>query len=558
MKKFTMNKIIISISTILCAATFASSIFAHGYVAQPASRAYLCKEGKNTNCGSVQWEPQSIEAPTADFGTVKMDGHIASGMHANFSALDEQSATRWQKVTMHAGTYDFVWHHTAIHSTANYRFYITDWKPGDDNANKPLTRASFGAKPFCSKELYGTKPGSDITIPCAVPERTGYQVILAVWQIADTQMSFYQVIDVDFSGAPQPEPAAADWQSSDATNWLASSNLGDVKAGDEISLAIKKDDVTEHNYMVMVSNLNQANWQAELAAKINNANSNQDGLVCVGLLDNATAEVNYRDYADNKIYFNHEKADAQSAYSYSWSKKSQPIEPTQTWTAVGQPLSLHEAKVESNVGLKLRTFDSAGQELSYNDEPIAYITDTNKASWQKALATAVNNHAYRIPVKIGILSEDKNSILTPDSNYADYKVYVASSADIAKQYSYEIDTVKKPVVDYACKYHFNVTNNWGSGFQAELSITNASATAIDGWNISFPINAAVTKLSGWNGKFTLENGEVKISNDSWNKAIAANAQLSGIGFTAELNQAVSTEALGLPTLALNGQVCQHQ
>jgi predicted carbohydrate-binding protein with CBM5 and CBM33 domain len=33
---------------------------------------------------------------------------------------------------------------------------------------------------------------------CNVPQRTGYQVIYAVWEIADTSNSFYQAIDVDF------------------------------------------------------------------------------------------------------------------------------------------------------------------------------------------------------------------------------------------------------------------------------------------------------------------------------------------------------------------------
>ncbi len=34
---------------------------AHGYVESPASRAYQCKLQLNTQCGSVQYEPQSVE-----------------------------------------------------------------------------------------------------------------------------------------------------------------------------------------------------------------------------------------------------------------------------------------------------------------------------------------------------------------------------------------------------------------------------------------------------------------------------------------------------------------
>ncbi|MFT4693703.1 MAG: putative carbohydrate-binding protein with CBM5 and CBM33 domain, partial [Francisella sp.] len=44
-----------------------SQVLAHGYVESPASRAALCKTGENSNCGNIQYEPQSIEAPDGFF-----------------------------------------------------------------------------------------------------------------------------------------------------------------------------------------------------------------------------------------------------------------------------------------------------------------------------------------------------------------------------------------------------------------------------------------------------------------------------------------------------------
>ena len=46
---------------------------------------------------------------------------------------------------------------------------------------------------------------------CYVPEREGYHVIMAVWDVGDTAASFYNAIDVNFSGdntnvTPDPEP----------------------------------------------------------------------------------------------------------------------------------------------------------------------------------------------------------------------------------------------------------------------------------------------------------------------------------------------------------------
>ena len=40
-------------------------VLAHGYISQPEGRNYLCKTGGNSQCGAIQWEPQSLEAPSA-------------------------------------------------------------------------------------------------------------------------------------------------------------------------------------------------------------------------------------------------------------------------------------------------------------------------------------------------------------------------------------------------------------------------------------------------------------------------------------------------------------
>lgn len=60
-------------------AIFADSASAHGYIESPASRAYQCKLGMNTNCGQVQYEPQSVEAKGNFPVSGPADGHIAGG-----------------------------------------------------------------------------------------------------------------------------------------------------------------------------------------------------------------------------------------------------------------------------------------------------------------------------------------------------------------------------------------------------------------------------------------------------------------------------------------------
>lgn len=174
---------------------FEGKATAHGYVNNPSSRAALCASGVNNNCGLIIYEPYSLEGLKGFPAAGPADGKIASA-NGLFAPLDEQSATRWSKVNLSPGTNTFNWKIKVPHSTSSWKYYITkqDWNP-----NAPLSRASFDLTPFCSVSYQGT-PGGTYSDTCNVPNRTGYQVILAVWEIADTANAFYNVIDVNFAG----------------------------------------------------------------------------------------------------------------------------------------------------------------------------------------------------------------------------------------------------------------------------------------------------------------------------------------------------------------------
>ncbi|MFF2479610.1 lytic polysaccharide monooxygenase [Paenibacillus sp. NPDC058071] len=176
---------------------YAPRASAHGYIENPASRAALCKSGQNTDCGAIVYEPQSLEAPKGFPAAGPADGKIASANGA-FPKLDEQSATRWSKVNISSGPVTFNWKLTAAHSTASWKYYITKptWNP-----NAALTRNSFDLTPFCTVNYNGAQPPFSYSNTCNVPQRSGYHVILAVWEIADTANAFYNVIDVNFSGS---------------------------------------------------------------------------------------------------------------------------------------------------------------------------------------------------------------------------------------------------------------------------------------------------------------------------------------------------------------------
>ena len=206
-------------------------VFSHGYVSAiengiAEARGTLCKfpastGEKNTGCGSVQWEPQSIEGPEGFPQGGPVDGQIASAGLTQFSPLNEQTADRWVKRPITSGMQNFEWTFTANHVTRDWKYYITkpDWNP-----NQALTRDSLDLTPFCVVNGNMEKPPKLMSHQCQVPERSGYQVILAVWDVGDTAAAFYNVIDVEFSGE---NPGIPGWTPAGSINPTMDLNTGD-------------------------------------------------------------------------------------------------------------------------------------------------------------------------------------------------------------------------------------------------------------------------------------------------------------------------------------------
>ncbi|MAD89619.1 MAG: N-acetylglucosamine-binding protein GbpA [Pseudoalteromonas sp.] len=196
---------------------------AHGYISKPESRGLLCRMGENQQCGNVVYEPQSIEGRDRYPQSGPMDGHIASGGLAAFSPLNAQTISRWTKRPIKSGVNEFTWTFTAAHSSKDWRYFVTktDWDP-----NSPLTRDQFEAVPFCSYEGNYRQPPKVLTHLCNVPaDRAGYHVILGVWDVGDTPMSFYNVMDVIIDNGDQSD-----------VEWL---DVGDINETHDLSVGDK-------------------------------------------------------------------------------------------------------------------------------------------------------------------------------------------------------------------------------------------------------------------------------------------------------------------------------
>lgn len=81
-------------------------------------------------------------------------------------------------------------------------YYKKGWDP-----NQPLTRADF--EPIGVIEHDGSAAYNNLSHKINVPtDRSGYHVILAVWDVYDTANAFYNVIDVNLINDENPDTEA--------------------------------------------------------------------------------------------------------------------------------------------------------------------------------------------------------------------------------------------------------------------------------------------------------------------------------------------------------------
>ncbi|MHC0428933.1 glycoside hydrolase family 48 protein [Streptomyces sp. O3] len=93
-------------------------------------------------------------------------------------------------------------------------------------------------------------------------------------------------------------------------------------------------------------------------------------------------------------------------------------------------------------------------------------------------------------------------------------------------------------------------NDWGSGFTAELTLTNRGADPIDGWTLGYAYSGDQRLTNGWSGTWTQDGQSVTVQNAPWNAEIApGDAVSAGAQFTYSGANAAPTE------FTVNGTVC---
>jgi chitin-binding protein len=196
----------------------------HGHVYDPGSRAWnarqmgLIDEGALNQCEGGKFFPETqgglsdkIAPNDVPNAVPPADGKIASAGQEAGRVLDDPTKNWPRKQVSSGDAIDISWFFTAAHLTRRWNYFIT--KPGWD-PTRPLSRDQFEAKPFTQVESTldpfwqhnaALKPANPTKHSIRLPERSGYHVLLGVWEVADTGNAFYQVIDLDFVKSDIPD-----------------------------------------------------------------------------------------------------------------------------------------------------------------------------------------------------------------------------------------------------------------------------------------------------------------------------------------------------------------
>ncbi|GGN90022.1 chitin-binding protein [Streptomyces albiflavescens] len=203
---------------------------AHGTMGDPVSRVSQCyAEGpespKSDACkaavaaGGTQalydWNGIRIGDANGQHQALIPDGKLCSANNDEFKGLDLARAD-WPTTGVSSGSYTFKYRVTAPHK-GTFKVYIT--KAGYD-PSQPLGWDDLDLEHPVATATDPVASGGFYTFSGTLPERSGKQLLYAIWQRSDSPEAFYSCSDVAFGGSgnagsggtgssPSPAPTAS-------------------------------------------------------------------------------------------------------------------------------------------------------------------------------------------------------------------------------------------------------------------------------------------------------------------------------------------------------------
>ncbi|MCX4913779.1 lytic polysaccharide monooxygenase [Streptomyces sp. NBC_00687] len=201
----------VGIAPLALSALAAAPASAHGTMGDPVSRVSQCyAEGpespKSAACkaavaaGGTQalydWNGIRIGDANGQHQALIPDGKLCSADSEEFKGLD-LARSDWPATGVSSGAYTFRYRVTAQHK-GTFKVYIT--KSGYD-PSKPLAWADLDLAHPVATVTDPTASNGFYSFSGNLPERSGKQLLYAVWQRSDSPEAFYSCSDVAFGGS---------------------------------------------------------------------------------------------------------------------------------------------------------------------------------------------------------------------------------------------------------------------------------------------------------------------------------------------------------------------
>jgi hypothetical protein len=108
------------------------------------------------------------------------------------------------------------------------------------------------------------------------------------------------------------------------------------------------------------------------------------------------------------------------------------------------------------------------------------------------------------------------------------------------------------VTGAACHVTYAIASQWNDGFGTAMTIENTGTTAVNGWNLTWTWAGNQKITESWDATYTQSGANAKLTNASYDAAIAPGATLTGIGF----NASYSGTNTAPTAFSLNGTLCK--
>ena len=539
---------------------------AHGSMQDPVSRVYDCylqnPETPDTLAcrdaiatGGTQplydWNEVNIGNAGGNHQALIPDGELCSAGRDKYAAFDEPRSDWARTIMPDSGTYVFLFNAYVPHNQGYFDIFVT--KDGFNPATDLLTWADLE---LIERVVEPPIVDGNYYMPVELPQgKSGHHIIYTIWQRNDSLEAFYSCSDVWFGTAPTPTPTAL--PACTASNWTG-------------GIVYEAGAVVTHNGREWT-----AKWGNNDVEPSSDGATNPWGILTFcqpgGPAPTATpgsgptatpsaggaCSVDYNvvnEWGNGMqldVTITNNDSTAVSGWTLEWVHVAgQQV--TSGWNATisqsgnnvtaSNPASHWNGTIGANGGTV--AFGLQGTHTGSVVVPTTFILNG------VACGGSPPPTATSVPPTATSVVPTATSVPPTATSIAPTATSVPPTATSVPPTATSVPPTATPGSGSTCRVDYTVTNQWSSGFNAEITIHNDGSSAINGWTLdyTFPGNQSIVNL--WNGSHTQSGANVSVDNASYNGTIATGGSVS-FGFQASYSGSNSS-----PTnFTLNGVAC---